>query len=126
MNQDLAPDNAGSSRPRGPCPLVMSTLVNDASIATAIKHARATQLHLLEILKLQELGNSGKHRDNMLRQAIQTYRNNTNQEPSPYHIHAIEKKLFETCVPDRSDSRSGDYFLVLWLEIKVHLLTVLP
>ena len=48
MNQDLALDNAGSSGPRGPCPLVMSTPVNIASIATAIKHARANQLHLLE------------------------------------------------------------------------------
>ena len=30
-------------------------------------------------------------------QAIQTYRNNTDQAPSPYHIHAIEQAFREMC-----------------------------
>ena len=89
MNQHLALDNAGSSGPRGPCPLVTNTSASIAGIATAIKYARANQLHLLELSKLQEHGNSGKHKDNMMNLAIQVYRNNTDPEPSPYHIHAV-------------------------------------
>ena len=30
-------------------------------------------------------------------QATQTYHNNTNQAPSPYHIHAIEPAFREMC-----------------------------
>ena len=76
----------------------MKKPLNIATLAKAIKRPRFHGLHVLEILKLQELGNSCKFRDRMMNQAVRTYLNNTCKEPSTYHKNAIED-AFRDIVP---------------------------
>ena len=66
-----------------------------ASIARTIEHARRNQLHLLEVLKLQELAFSGKSKDNMVELASQNYESNTDKAPSQHHIHVIKRTFQE-------------------------------
>ena len=62
-----------------------------ASIANTIEHARRNQLHLLEVLKLQELAFSGKKKDKMVKMANKNDESNTDKAPSQHHIHVIKK-----------------------------------
>ena len=61
------------------------------SIAKTIEHARRNQLHLLEVLKLQELVFSGKSKDKMVKLATQNYESNTDKVPSQHHIDVIKR-----------------------------------
>ena len=94
-NQDLALDDAGRHVPQIHCPLISKTSAIMARIAKTIEHARGNQLHLLEVLKLQELAFSGKNKDKMIKLAIQNYESNTDKAPSQHRIRAVVKTFQE-------------------------------
>ena len=90
-NPDLALDDAGRNVPQVHCPLISNTTVRIASIARTLEHARLNLLHLLEVLKLQELAFSGKNKDKMVELATQNYESNTDKATSQHHIHVIKR-----------------------------------
>ena len=75
--------------------MISNTSATLAGIAKTIEHARGNQLHLLEVLKIQELAIPGKDRDKIMKQAGQTYESNTDKVPSQYHLHVVAKALQE-------------------------------
>ena len=92
--QDLGHSGAGYARARAPHPPT-NRFKSIATIAQGLDHARRGGLYVLEIVKLQELGNTGKNRDHRMTVASRYYQCYRGREPSRSHKRAIDQVFQE-------------------------------